>query len=373
MEIYLDNAATTKPYLDAAFAQHEKDGWYNPSAAYKAAEAVFSEIKSVRQTLAQNLGLQNGNCVFTSGGTEANNMAVLSGWRKGAHFITSTIEHPSVYVMFKHLEQQGAEVDYVSPKGFHIEPEDVAPLIREDTALVSIMHVNNETGALNDIKEICRAVNAKNPETLFHSDGVQALLKTPIDLNELGVDYYTVSAHKIHGLKGTGALLARQGRTIKPVLLGGSQESVLRAGTENTLGIQVFGEALRRGFADTMTDAHIKALRAALVTGLSQIEGAVVNAPAEYVPHIVSVSFEGIRAEVLARLLGDQGICIGTGAACSRGKVSRVLLECGIKRPLAEGTVRISMSNNNTTDDIQICLEALDKAVHQLRRFSHRG
>lgn len=373
MEIYLDNAATTKPYLDGVAANHVKDGWYNPSAAYKTAEAVFSEIKSIRQTLAQNLGLYDGTCVFTSGGTEANNMAVLSSGRKGAHYVTSTIEHPSVYVMFKHLEQQGAEVDYVSPKGFHIVPEDVAALVRDDTALVSIMHVNNETGARNDIKEIYRMVHAKNPSTLFHSDGVQALLKTPIDINELGVDYYTVSAHKIHGLKGTGALMARQGRTIKPVLLGGSQESVLRAGTENTLGIQVFGEALRRGFADTTTYAHVEALRASVISGLKQIEGAVVNIPADYVPHIVSVSFEGIRAEVLVRLLGDQGICIGTGAACSRGKVSRVIMECGIKKTLAEGTVRISMGDNNTADDINICLEALDKAVRQLRRFSHRG
>jgi cysteine desulfurase len=373
LEIYLDNAATTKPYLDSAIKHHADDGWYNPSAAYKPAEAVFSEIKNIRQTLTESLGLPGGTCVFTSGGTEANNMAVLSSWRKGAHYITSTIEHPSVYVMFKHLEQQGAEVDFVTPKGFHIEPQDVASLVRENTALVSIMHVNNETGALHDIKEICRAVKAKNPDTLFHSDGVQALLKTSVSLSDLGVDYYTVSAHKIHGLKGTGALLARQGCTIKPVLLGGSQENVLRAGTENTLGIQVFGDALRRGLADTATFAHVEALRAALLSGLRQIEGAVLNIPDAYVPHIVSVSFEGVRAEVLTRMLGDQGICIGTGAACSRGKVSRVLLESGIKRSLAEGTVRISMSDNNSADDIQICLEALEKAVRQLRRFSHRG
>lgn len=373
MEIYLDNAATTKPYFDEIAANHAKNGWYNPSAAYKAAEAVFSEIKSIRQTITGRLGLKDGTCVFTSGGTEANNMAVLSSMRKNAHYVTSTIEHPSVYVMFKHLEQQGAQVDYVTPRGLHIEPDDVAALVKENTALVSIMHVNNETGALSDIKKIRQAVHAKNSNTLFHADGVQALLKTPVDINDLGVDYYTVSAHKIHGLKGTGALLARQGRTIKPVLLGGSQESVLRAGTENTLGIQVFGEALRRGFADSKTLAHVEALRSALVSGLKQIEGAVVNIPDAYMPHIVSVSFEGIRAEVLVRLLGDQGIYIGTGAACSRGKVSRVILECGIKRSLAEGTVRISMSDNNTADDIQICLEALDKAVRQLRRFSQHG
>lgn len=373
MVIYLDNAATTKPYLDWAAPHHAQTAWFNPSAAYKDAEEVFSEIKGVRAHLLKSLGLENGTCVFTSGGTEANNMAVLSAARKGAHYITSAVEHPSVYVMFKHLEQQGAEVSYVSPRSFMIEPDDVAALVKENTALVSIMHVNNETGALNDIKAIREAVRAKNSGTLFHADGVQALLKTPIDLSGLGVDFYTVSAHKIHGLKGTGALLAKQGRTVKPVLLGGSQESVLRAGTENTLGIQAFGDALRRGLDRKDAYAYVAMLRDSLVSGLSQIEGTVVNEPKAYVPHIVSVSFEGIRAEVLVRTLGENGICIGTGAACSRGKVSRVLLESGVSRALAEGTVRISLCEENTTDDIQICLESLKNAVRQLRRFSHRG
>ena len=373
MVIYLDNAATTQPDLNWAAPHHAEEAWFNPSAAYKAAEAVFSEIKSIRALLLKSMGLEDGTCVFTSGGTEANNMAVLSAARKGAHYITSAIEHPSVYVMLKHLEQQGAEVDYVKPKSFLIDPDDVAALVKENTALVSIMHVNNETGALNDIRAIREAVRAKNPETLLHADGVQALLKTPVDLNSLGADYYTVSAHKIHGLKGTGALLAKQGRIVKPVLLGGSQESVLRAGTENTLGIQAFGHALKRGLDRTDTNTHVTALRAALVSGLGQIEGAVVNEPGAYVPHIVSVSFEGIRAEVLVRALGENGICIGTGAACSRGKVSRVLLESGVKRSLAEGTVRISMGEDNTADDIQLCLESMKNAIQQLRRFSHRG
>lgn len=373
MVIYLDNAATTKPYVDWALPHHADNAWFNPSAAYKNAEAVFSEIKGIRALLLKSLGMEDGVCVFTSGGTEANNMAVLSGVRKNAHYITSTVEHPSVYVMFQHLAQQGAEVDFVSPRNFLIEPADVAARVRDNTALVSIMHVNNETGAINDIKAIRSAVGAKNPDTLFHADGVQALLKAPVDMSSLGVDYYTVSAHKIHGLKGTGALLAKPGRKVSPVLLGGSQESVLRAGTENTLGIQAFGDALKRGLEDKDAYAHVQALRTALIAGLKQIEGAVVNEPGCCVPHIVSVSFEGVRAEVLVRLLGENGICIGTGAACSRGKVSRVLLESGIKRSLAEGTVRISMCGDNTTDDIQICLASLKNAVEQLRRFSHRG
>jgi len=202
---------------------------------------------------------------------------------------------------------------------------------------------------------------------------VQALLKTPADLSDIGADYYTVSAHKIHGLKGTGALIARQGRTVKPVLIGGGQENALRAGTENTLGIQALGDALKRGLEDADAHAHVEALRGALVSGLKRMEGVYVNEPARRVPHIVSVSFEGIRAEVLVRMLGEEGIYIGTGAACSRGKVSRALLESGVKRELAEGTVRISMDRSNTLDDIAICLESLEKAVGRLRRFSHRG
>lgn len=367
--IYLDNAATTMPRLDWAAPHHAGTGWYNPSAAYKDAETVFSGMKGVRRRLCETLGLRDGVCVFTSGGTEANNMAVLSGARKGAHYITSAVEHPSVYAVFAHLERQGARVDYVKPKAFVIEPDDVAALVREDTALVSVMHVNNETGALNDIKAIREAVRARNPETLFHSDGVQALGKTPVDLT--GVDYYTVSAHKVHGLKGTGALLARQGRAVKPVLLGGGQENGLRAGTENTLGIQAFGAALRAVGLESL--AHIEALRGLLVSGLQRIADTVIHAPAASVPHIVSVSLAGVRAEVLARLLGERGVCIGTGAACSRGKVSRVLLESGVPRALAEGTVRISMSADNTADDIRICLEALEGAAKQLRRVKQHG
>ncbi len=373
MEIYLDNAATTQPYIEESAARHAKSAWHNPSAAYKAAEAVFSDIKSIRQRLMQTLGLKDGGCVFTSGGTESNNMAIHSCFKKGAHYITSALEHPSVYVMYKHLEQLGANVDYVKPRGFHIDAQDVAALVREDTALVSVMHVNNETGAVNDTKAICRAVHAKNPKTRVHIDGVQALFKTPVNIQDIGADYYTISAHKIHGLKGTGALLATQNSPVKPVLIGGSQENVLRAGTENTLGIQVFGEALRRGAENTGAQAHIEALQTALISGLKQISDTVVNLPDIKVPHIVSVSFEGVRAEVLARTLGEQGICIGTGAACSRGKVSRVLLECGIPKKLAEGTVRVSMCEANTAEDIQTCLEALERTVKQLRRFSQHG
>lgn len=364
MEIYLDNAATTKP-LNEAMEAHTGAGWYNPSAAYGAAEAVFLSIGRTRRLLCETLGLAGGGCVFTSGGTEANNLCLLSCFRRGAHYVTSTIEHPSVYAVFAYMEQQGARVSYVKPRGFCVTADDVAAKVREDTVLVSVMHVNNETGALNDIAAICGAVKARNKKTLFHSDGVQALQKLPVSLALCGADYYSVSAHKIHGLKGTGALLYRKGAPVKPLIHGGGQEFGLRSGTENTPGIQAFDAALRCGRVDT---AHVQALHTALAAGLGSLPGARLNMPDSKAPHILSVSFEGIRAEVLARLLGRRGILIGTGAACARGKISRVLLECGVKRPLAEGAVRISLSVYNTADDIDACTRAIGEAVEQLQR-----
>jgi cysteine desulfurase len=310
-------------------------------------------------------------CVFTSGGTEANNLAVRSAVKAGAHYITSTIEHPSVYETFRHLAMEGAEVDFVKPRGYCIHTEDVAALVRGNTALVSVMHVNNETGAVNDIGTICSAVKAKNSGTLFHSDGVQALLKS--DRKPVGVDFYTVSAHKIHALKGVGALLTGEGRNPKSLMYGGEQERSLRPGTENTLGIQAFGEALEtgaNGFVDNA--AHISKLHERLVSALSGMEGALLHLPETKVPHIINVSFEGVRAEVLIRLLGGKGIYLGTGSACSHGKLSRTLLECGVKRSEAESAVRVSLSRLNTENEIDIFLEEIVAAVKQLRRFGRR-
>lgn len=369
MEIYLDNAATTKPMISESLRLHMEDGWYNPSAAYAPAERVFIGLKRTREALARMTGL--AGCVFTSGGTEANNLAIRSAAKNGAHFITSAIEHPSTYETFRHLALEGAEVDFVKPRGYCIHAQDVAALMKENTALVSIMHVNNETGALSDIKAICAAVKARNPNTLVHSDGVQALLKT--DNKPVGVDFYTVSAHKIHALKGAGALLTGEGRDPKNMMRGGEQERSLRPGTENTLGIQAFGEALEAGVCSYSEDTEqVKALHDRLVSSLYGMEGALMHIPETKVPHILNVSFEGLRGEVLVRLLGEKGICIGTGSACTHGKVSRVLLECGVKHAEAEGAVRVSMSRLNVQNEVDIFTEELSAAVKQLRRFGRR-
>jgi cysteine desulfurase len=372
LEIYLDNAATTKPIIDYAVKEHLTNAWYNPSAAYAPAAKVFIEMKKARQLLAEMIGFQS-DVIFTSGGTEANNMAVISAFRNNAHYITSATEHPSVYESFRYLQTLGAEVDFVKPQGFCINAKDVAGLVRENTALVSIMHVNNETGALNDIEGICQTVKVRNPATLFHADGVQALFKTKIDLVNSGIDYYSVSAHKIHALKGTGALLVGRNATVSKLHHGGEQEFMLRPGSENTLGIQAFYEALKRGIS-VFNEAidKVSALQEKLLDGLSAVSGSIVNIPIKKVPHIVNVSFVGVRAEVLVRVLGEKGIYIGTGAACSRGKTSRVLLESGVERNAAEGAVRISMSSMNTEKEIEIFIEELDKAVGKLRRFGKR-
>lgn len=371
MEIYLDNAATTKPITKAAVQKHLNQFWYNPSSVYTQAEAVYKEIKRVRQQLTTAVRLQ-GNCVFTSGGTEANNLILSSYGKRGAHMITSAVEHPCVYETSRFMELNGVLVDYVKPRGFCIHPEDVAALMTPETALVSVMHVNNETGALNDIAAIGKAVKAKNPDAIVHSDGVQALLKTNVDLSGGYVDCYTVSAHKVHALKGTGAILMRPGTTLKPMLLGGGQEQALRSGTENTLGILAFGEALEQMSQLEENNKLVEQLRAAFVAGIAQIDNAVINLPERFVPHIVSVSIEGVRGEVLARVLGEKCICIGTGAACSRGKLSRVLLECGVSRAFAEGAVRVSFSALNTLEEVAVCLDELKNTVTQLRRFARK-
>ncbi len=371
MQIYLDNAATTKPLVEEALMRHVESAWYNPSAAYLPAEKVFIDIKQTRETVLS--ALKMAECVFTSGGTEANNLVVRSVMKPGAHYITSTIEHPSVYEAFRHLSLEGAEVDFVKPREYFIDAQDVAALVKENTALVSVMHVNNETGAIQNIRAISEAVKAKNRSTLVHSDGVQALLKTETTPALSGIDFYTVSAHKIHALKGTGALLTSGNCRVKSLMYGGEQERSLRPGTENTLGIQAFGAALEKGIKDYQDNVEtVGALHERIVSGLSKTDGVSLHLPEKKVPHIVNVSAEGLRAEVLVRFLGEKGIYVGTGAACSRGKLSRVLLESGLSREEAESAVRISMSALNTPEEIDIFLEEYIAAVKQLRRFGRR-
>lgn len=380
MEIYLDNAATTKPLTDLSetFKEYIDGGWYNPSSLYRPAAKAHAAMNEARREFLHALNSKNGELVFTSGGTESNHMAVYCRSLRKKHLIFSGIEHPSVYEMAKVLVQTGFEVDFVQPDAdYTIHAKDVAAAVREDTAFVSVMHVNNETGAVNDIAAIAAALKRQNSETLFHSDGVQAFCKVPLRLGDTEVDMYSMSAHKLQALKGTGALYAKARRLLKPVFTGGGQESGFRSGTENTFGIFAFQKACMdytqnlKNYNDTMLN-----LRRLLKKGLENMEDVLINsAPDEKsAPHILNASVLGVRAEVLLHALEEECIYIGTGSACSSHKTSgsRVLTAMGYDNARLESAVRISLSPVNTEEEILVALEAIKTKAKELRKFKRR-
>ena len=381
MKIYLDNAATTRPYhgIEKLFAEHALDGWYNPSAMYPDAVEAERKLNNARKAVAAAVNARPEHVIFTSGGTESSNTIAKKGWRgKGnVHFITSRYEHACMYGSMKELEQQGYSVTYLSPRkdGF-IHAEDVAAAVRENTVLVSIMHVNNETGAINDIATIAKAVKRISPDAMVHSDGVQGFLKIPFSFNDSALDYYTASAHKIHGLKGTGCIIAKANTPLKSLITGGGQERGLRSGTENTLGIYAFGNAAAL-YLEHREEAlaHMASLRQRMVDLLSREEGFYLLSPAEnFAPHILNVAFAGMRGEVLLHLLEREGIAISTGSACSSKKSRdfRIHEHLGLPRDIMEGAIRLSFCPDNTEEEIDTAAAAIHAALTQFRRFVRR-
>ncbi len=380
MEIYLDNAATTKPFeiIAELLKEYIESGWHNPSSAYKPAAEALSCINKARKFLLESLGVVKGGVIFTSGGTEANITAVKSGAKRKKHIITTQTEHPSVYQAVKALSEEGYRADFIKPgSDYLINPGDVASAICEDTAFVSVMHVNNETGAINDIEEIARQVKKINENIIFHSDGVQAFMKIPYRINENLIDMYSISAHKINALKGTGALYAADKKLIKPLILGGGQEGGLRAGTENTLGIFAFMEACRI-YSDNFSGyiEKMKSIRERMKNGLCGMKDVAINSAADEksAPHILNASFMGVRGETLVHSLSEAGILIGTVSACSSKKSgqSRVLKAMGFDKERLEGAVRISFSPLNTEKQADIALEEIKKRADYLRRYKRR-
>ena len=377
--IYLDNAATTKPLdsLKELLEEHLNRGWFNPSAMYPPALQTGREVEKARELLKDAAGA--AGAVFNSCGTEGANTAILSGFRrmggKKLHFITSAYEHPCVYEAFLSLKEQGHEVDFIRPnRNGVIEKEAVAALVRENTALVSVMHVNNETGAINDVAGIAVEVKKKNSRTAVHIDGVQGFLKCPFRLSESCADYYTVSAHKLHGLKGTGALLYSKDAPLRAYLMGGGQEEALRSGTENTFGILAFAHAVERyleGHEEKIQ--RLYRLRARMLAETRDMD-AVVLSPESGAPHILNVSFPGMRGEVLLHLLEREEIYISTGSACSSKKrgFSRIHQALGLTKEVAQGAVRISFCPDNTEEEIAAAAEAMRRALSKFRGFVRR-
>jgi cysteine desulfurase len=379
--IYLDNAATTKPFkasIDAV--QKYMNFYYNPSAAYSLAIEAEKYLEQARRTIAQQLNALPSEVYFTSGGTECNNLAVMGtllSKRGGStwHFITSEVEHAAIYDQFVRLEEMGQEVTCLPVESDgSVNPHTLMGAIRPNTALVSIMHVNNELGSINDINMLARAVKSMNPRVLFHSDGVQAFGKTAPPGDD--VDLYSTSAHKMHGPKGVGALVVRNGVNLQPLNIGGGQEGGLRSGTENLGGIMGFAAAVEEYMADNARIAHMYACKKHLAHELLKIEGAQINGPSveKGAPHVLSVSFSGAIAEMLLHMLEEKQIYVGTGSACSskKRKINRILQAIRLDRPRAEGTIRFSLCAENTIEQMQIAAQHVGVCVDRIKKLRRK-
>lgn len=372
---YLDNSATTQVCEEAVqrMVRCMTEQYGNPSSLHSMGVAAEEELNRARSEVAALIGAEPAQVFFTSGGTEANNLAILGGAaakaRRSHKAVTTAYEHASVAACFDELEQQGWQVTRVAPDASGtISPAQIADACDEDTSLVSVMMVNNETGAYIDIAETVRLVRARAPQALIHTDCVQAVGKLPIKATRWGVDALTVSSHKIHGPKGCGALYIRKGVRILPRQLGGEQEHRLRAGTEPLPAIVGFGAAAAAVPPFDEQQRQYTALKRALLAGLQELPEVRLHLPENGVPYIVNVSLMGFRSETLLHFLATRDIYVSGGSACARGKRSRVLTAMGLPEPEIDGALRISFSRHNTEDEVARLCAALGDATATLQR-----
>lgn len=373
--IYLDNAATTKPSQRAAEAMMMAvSDFGNPSSLHGLGLQTEKLINSARDNIANMLGVNSKNVYFTSGGTESNNLAIYgvanSLKRRGKRVITSTIEHPSVMESFKRLENDGYDVCYLGvDKDGIVNLDDLAGMLTEDTILVSIMHVNNETGVIQPIERISAMVREKSPYCIVHCDCVQSFGKIPVKPDKMGVDMVSISAHKIHGFKGTGALYTNYAR-ITPLICGGEQQNEIRPGTENVGGILAFSAAVSECEIDIEKMREKRNLMRDLLC--EKLDNVKVNGSCEQNSgSVLNVSFIGIKAEILLHSLERHEIYVSTGSACSSHKPqpSHVLLAMGVEQKAVDGAIRISFSQNTTLDEIRTAAEIIAGEVSVIRRY----
>ncbi|MBO5483948.1 MAG: cysteine desulfurase [Lachnospiraceae bacterium] len=384
MEAYLDNAATTRvfPEVKDIMIQAMEVDFGNPSSKHTKGIEAEKYINQAREQIASSLKCQTKEIVFTSGGTESNNMALIgtamANKRAGKQIITTRIEHASVHEPIACLEQMGYETTYLPvDKNGRVQPQVLSDAVGEDTLLVSVMMVNNEMGAVEDIKAISEAVKKKNPGTIFHVDGIQAYGKYKIVPKRLGIDLMSVSAHKIHGPKGTGFLYVREGTKISPILFGGGQQKGMRSGTENVPAIAGMGEAVRLIYQNhTEKIDKLYELKKRFIEGISSLEQVTVNGINDIelrdtAPHIVSVSFAGIKSEVMLHALAQKGVFVSSGSACSSNhpELSGTLKAIGVPDDLLDSTLRFSFSVTTTEEEIDYAIAMTAEILPQLRRF----
>ena len=365
--IYLDNAATTRPC--AAAVQAAVDAltvhWANPSALYHEGVEAARLLRACREQVAQTLGAPAERVVFTSGGTESDNWAILSAVRRSRkhHIITTQVEHHAVLHPIELLEQQGYRVTYLKPDALgRVGVEALRDALTEDTCLVSIMMVNNETGAVMPIERMAKLTHLRCPDALFHTDAVQGFCKVPFRASTLGADAISISGHKIHASKGVGALyLAKR---LAPLLLGGGQENGARSGTENLPGIASLAAACAA--FDRQQIRRQEEMKQHLRLRLSALEG-VTLLGAQDAPHIVNLAVAGVRSQGLINVLQDMGFCVSAGSACNKGHRSHVLEAMGVAPALIDGSIRVSLSAENTMQEMDDFADALPRAVAALR------
>lgn len=376
--IYLDNSATTKPYpevLDSYRTVAEKF-FANPSSVHGKGGDAERLLKQARQIAAELFKVDPKEIIFTSGGTEGDNMAVkgtaLFYRSRGKHIITTEVEHPAVLEACAQLEEFGFEVTYLSAKSAGcVRVNDLEKAIRPDTILVSMIHVNNELGTIQPVEEAGELLK-KYPKIQFHVDHVQGVTKVPLNVKKASIDLCSISGHKFHGPRGTGILYVREGANLMPLMSGGSQENGVRSGTENLPGIVAMTKALRLSFdAAKKGVSNMASLNSQLRRSLKKIEGVELNTPSEKAaPHIVNFSVNGVKPEVLIHTLEEKGIYVSTKSACSskEGGASPVLLAAGIPEKQAEKAIRISLSFQNTEQDINETVKALCEIIPGLRK-----
>lgn len=374
--IYLDNSATTKPCPEAVEAMTNAltQAWGNPSALYDFGIDAAKALRSARAQVAVALGAEPDRVFFTSGGTEADNWAVFSAakrfGKKRKHIITTAVEHHAILNAMADLEAQGFEVTYLQPDELgRVSLDSLKAALRPDTFLVSIMMVNNESGAVMPIEKMAKLTHRMCPDAVFHTDAVQGFLKVPFQAKTLGADLISVSSHKIHGPKGAGALyISPRLKTFPAYLVGGGQESGLRSGTEGTPAIFGFAAAAASGVKTFRSDiSREKALLNSAIAKLEQLDGVVVNG-AHDAPHILSLAVPGVPTQNTLNLLQEDGICVSAGSACAKGHRSHVLSAMGLRPEIIDSSFRVSLCRDTTEDEMGALIQSLENRVLPLRR-----
>lgn len=384
MEAYFDNSATTRvtDSVKDIVVKTMTEDYGNPSSMHMVGVEAEKYIKTAKENIAKILKVDEKEIYFTSGGTEGNNLAIVgvveANKRSGNKIITTEVEHASVASPMKYLEKEGYNVVYLPVDRYGVvNIESLKKEMSEDALLVSVMHVNNEVGAIQPVGEIGKYIKTINPKVVYHVDAIQAFGKMEIRPKKEHIDILTVSGHKIHGSKGSGFIYIKKNTKINPIISGGGQQDGIRSGTENVPGIAGIGQAAKDCYDNLEQNVRrMTELKDYLIDRLSEIEGVTINSRKgnEGAPHIVSASFRGVRSEVLLHSLEDKGIYVSAGSACSsnRPSISRTLKAMNIDKDLLGSTIRFSFSEFNTKEEIDYCMEQLNQLLPVLRKYVRR-